>query len=54
MSSLNDYLAVVRAARLSGEVLIPSKIGANQDRLQNKIRKKRILTFRQYIASQGM
>ncbi len=54
MSSLNDYLAVVRAARLSGEILNPSKVGSNQDRIQNKIKKKRILSFRQFIASQGM
>ena len=54
MSSLNDYLAIVRAARLSGEILTPSQIGPQQDRLKNKINKKRILSFRQFIASQGM
>ena len=54
MSSLNDYLAVVRSARLAGEILIPSQLSSGRDRLKNKINKKRMLSFRQFIASQGM
>lgn len=46
---LNSYLAVVRAARLSGEILTPSQMQPSQTAKDNKINRKRILTFKQFM-----